>query len=57
MKKDVYAVYAPSADISFIMCDEYENGELISTEVIGWYYGEPNEDDDCTYAGITKAEF
>ena len=42
---EIYTAYAPNNDITFIMRDTYHfNGELESTAVIGWYYGEPDEE-------------
>lgn len=57
-ENEIYTVYAPSADITFIMRDTFSlTGDLESTGVIGWYYGEPNEEDTRQYAGVLTAYF
>lgn len=58
MKKELYAVYAHEADITFIMEETInKKGEYISTEVVGFYYGEPTEEDNKTFKGKRKAKF
>lgn len=58
MKKELYPIYAPSADTTFIMEDTYnENGELISAECVGFYFGEPTAEDNETFKGKLKANF
>lgn len=44
MEKTYEAHYAESADMTFIVCDEWNGEEIISTEVVGFYYGKPNEE-------------
>lgn len=57
-KEDVYNIYSSEGDMTFIMKDTYdEDGELLSTECIGWYYGEPTAEDNITFAGKLKAEY
>lgn len=58
MKKELFAVYAREYDMTFIM-EETTNpkGDLISTEVVGFYYGEPTEKDTQYFKGKRKAEF
>lgn len=41
--------YAPYADITFIMKNEYIRDGLIRTQVISWYSGEPNIKDTLDY--------
>lgn len=59
----IYTTYAPDTDITFIMKDTYEytrdktNTFLASTEVIGFYFGEPDESNTAEYTGKLKAEF
>ena len=36
-----YDIYAPEADITFILKRVYQGIELITEEVSGYYYGEP----------------
>lgn len=55
--KEIYTVYAPNDDITFIMCDTTEDGETGSTEVVGWYYGEPNDEATATFTGKLKATY
>ena len=57
MKKEIYTTYAPNTDITFIMCDTFEGTEIKSTEVVGWYYGEPDNDSTNAFVGKLKAEF
>ena len=58
MKKELYAVYADRDDITFIMEETTnENGDLISTECVGFYYGEPTEKDTKFFKGKLKATF
>lgn len=52
MKKTIETAYAENADITFIMeYIETDNGEPVQTAVIGWYYGEPNEESTRQFAG------
>lgn len=48
--KEIHTPYAEEYDQTFIMEDTFINGELRSTECIGWYFGEPNEEDTAQYA-------
>ena len=57
---NIYGTYAPSTDITFILRDTFnEKGECISTEVVGFVYG--NEEDNMEILmeniGGLKAEF
>lgn len=56
-KIEVYAVYQENADITFIMKDVFDaSGEPISTECVGWHYGEPYEK-TLNYVGRLKANY
>ena len=55
--KDTYAVYASVGDMTFIVQDTYKNGELLSTEVIGFHYGEPDANSVDWYSGKRKARY
>lgn len=58
MRKELYPVYAREHDITFIMEETYdEKGEPISTECVGFYYGEPTEKDTQFFKGKLKASF
>ena len=55
----VYNAYSDAQDITFIMQDtiNVRANNCISTEVIGFYYGEPNREDNRKFSGKLKAEF
>lgn len=56
--KFIDEVYAPSADITFLMEEvRDENGAPVSTECVGWYYGEPDEESTKTFIGQLKAVY
>lgn len=58
MKKELYSVYADRDDITFVMEDTInENGEITATECVGFYYGEPTEEDTQFFKGKLKATF
>lgn len=55
---EIYEAYAPDNDMTFVMKDELaENGQVIATECIGWYYGRPNKEDTDFFYGKLRAEF
>ena len=57
MKKEIYTTYAPDTDITFIMCDTYDGEDINSTEVVGFYYGGPDEKLTEMYIGKVKATY
>ena len=58
VRAKVYTEYSASGDMTFIMVDRFkENGDVESTAVAGFYFGEPNEADTMAYIGKLKAEF
>jgi len=57
MKKVVYTVYAKEDDLTFIMEDTYKDDVVISKEVKGFYFGEPQEEFTKDYYGEIKADF
>jgi len=58
MNEEVYAVYAEHDDITFILKDTLDdNGTPYRTEVIGFYYGKPNEECTSQYMGDLIAEY
>jgi len=59
MKKYYEANYSESFDRTFIMeVVEDDDGDLVSEEVVGFYSGEPNEEDTQFFAhGRMKAEY
>lgn len=58
MEKHIYTAYAEANDMTFIMVDTLDkSGDLISTECVGWYFGEPKEDATKAFYGELKAEY
>lgn len=56
--KEVYGIYAPDHDITFVMEKRFtDDGEPVSLEVKGFYYGEPTENANRTFYGDLKADF
>ena len=54
---EIITTYAPDTDITFILREEYEGEEPVSTEVIGFYYGMPEVNLTNEYIGNLKAEY
>lgn len=58
MKEEIYTAYAPRNDITFIMKDTLdENGEPYRTDVVGWYYGEPDNESTRDFIGDLTAYY
>ena len=57
MENNIYTTYALDTDTTFIMEDSYRDGELKETRIMGFYYGEPNDEDTERYYGHLKARF
>ena len=57
MEVKVEPIYSEKDDMTFIMRNTYEDGCLSSKELLGWYHGEPNENNDREYVGKFKAEY
>ena len=55
--RDRRAVYAKNEDMTFIVVDEIDDstGEVLSTEVTGFYFGEPDDEATETFDGKPKA--
>lgn len=51
------ATYAPDSDITFIVEDTMVNNECIQTQVVGFYYGKPDEELTKKYYGRTRVEY
>lgn len=50
--------YSASGDMTFIMKEVMDGeGNPLSTECVGWYYGTPNDEDTARYMGKLKAEY
>lgn len=55
---EIRTVYSASEDITFILKETTnKDGDPVSTELVGFYYGTPNEDDTEKYIGALKAEY
>lgn len=57
MREEMYSVYSADGDMTFIMKDVFDGDEVISTEVVGWHFGEPSETITPAYIGKLKATF
>jgi hypothetical protein len=57
IKKEKYGIYQQNFDITFIMVDTYIDDLLFNSECVGWYHGEPSEQDDEYFTGKLKATF
>ena len=58
MQEELYTAYAPDTDMTFILKDTLDDdGTPYRTEVIGFYYGEPDEDSTRQYMGDLIAEY
>ena len=58
MNEEIYTAYSASADMTFILKDTLDNdGTPYRTEVIGFYYGEPDEENTRRYMGDLIAEY
>lgn len=55
---EIYTEYSASGDMTFILIDKFkENGDVASTQVVGFYFGTPNTADTMQYIGKLKAEY
>ena len=57
VEQNKYGIYQKNYDITFIMVDTYENEEIISSECVGWYHGEPSEEDNEHFTNKLKATY
>lgn len=57
--RDRRAVYAKNDDMTFIVVDEIDDstGEVLSTAVTGFYFGEPDDEATETFDGKPKAVY
>ena len=46
----LYGAYAEADDMTFVMEDTTVDGKCVKLECVGWYCGEPNDDDNKKYA-------
>lgn len=55
---EIDTAYSADHDMTFILKEiSDENGEPLSTEVVGFYYGTPNAADTAEFTGSLKAEY
>ena len=54
---NIESYYSPNADITFIMKETSNENGPVSTEVVGFYFGEPDEESTKRFVGKLKAEF
>lgn len=54
---EVFGCYCPSCDITFIMKNNYIGSELHTAECVGWYHGEPTEEDNKLFDGKLVAMY
>lgn len=57
MGTKIYTTYAPSEDITFILEDSWNGTGVITTEVKGLYFGEPNEEATKEFYGKLSLDF
>ena len=58
MRTEVYGIYAPDHDITFVMEEKYtDDGEPYSLEVKGFYHGEPTDRDNKVFYGDLIAHY
>lgn len=59
VKSSIFTAYSKEADITTIFKDvvRRSNGSMVSTEVVGFYFGEPNEADTKAFIGSLKATY
>ena len=58
MQEEIYTAYAEYNDMTFILRDTLnDDGTPYRTEVIGFYYGEPDEENTRQFMGDLIAEY
>jgi hypothetical protein len=57
MENTIYQTYSSNQGMTFILEDIYRDGVLVSTEVKGFYFGEPDDQAKLQFFGKLKAEF
>ena len=58
MQEEIYTAYAEDNDMTFILKDTLnDDGTPYRTEVIGFYYGEPDEENTRQFMGDLIAEY
>lgn len=56
---EIFTTYAPNTDMTFILRETYSDKEKewVSTEVVGFYYGEPDDNSTQRFIGKLKASY
>lgn len=58
MKRYIETDHAPHMDITFIMEHlESDNGDPLRSSVVGWYYGEPDNESTKAFIGKLIAHY
>ena len=59
VETSIFTAYSKEADMTTIFKDvtRCSNGSIVSTEVIGFYFGAPNKEDTETFIGSLKATY
>lgn len=58
MKRTIETAYAPHTDMTFIIeYIETDEVEPVQTSVVGWYYGEPDEESTQHFIGKLTATY
>lgn len=59
VETSIFTVYSKEADMTTIFKDTVRcsNGSMVSTEVVGFYFGEPNEEDTEQFIDSLKATY
>lgn len=56
MNTYIHTVYAEQDDMTFIM-EVTTDGTMTWEEVVGWYYGEPDDEATMKFVGCLCAEY
>lgn len=56
-KEVLWHSYSKETDLTTILMSVYGGSKVISTEVVGFYFGEPSTENDTLYKGSLKAAF
>jgi len=56
MRKEIESHYAPYADMTYIVEYTMRGDEVLKVEVVGFYFGKPDEDATKQYKGKLVAE-
>lgn len=54
-REEVWTSYSDKSDITTFFVSTYDGDDVLSVEVVGFYFGEPNDEDTERYRGQLKA--